>query len=264
MRTDRAKACLVYVDPNAFSMYPGMTVTAVPDPTNIFWAQIGLWTQQDVCKAIFNINKSFPNVMEAPVKELMKISFLNDNQPNSQSQPGLVPIFVMPGLQPSNGVGSDQGMAMAPAAPTDPNAPAPPPPADPNAPLTKNILLSPTGRQSNGMFDVVHFDLDLIVDAASVPQVLEALGAGQYLDVMQVESLDTVDSSFFRGAGYYFGPKPCVRIRMKCEELYFRSWLAPYVPPRLKQQLGYPARRRRRALDDFERLSKRHQRAGGL
>jgi hypothetical protein len=222
-------------------MYPNMTVTAVPDPTSIFWAQVGLWTQQDVCKAIYGINQSFPNVMEAPVKELLKISFLNDNQPGTQSQPGMVPVFVVPGLQPGTGVGADQGMAMAPGAPADANAPPAAPPADPNGPLTKNILISPTGRQSNGMFDVVHFDLDLIVDAGSVPQVLESLGAGQYIDVMQVESLDTVDSATLRGAGYYFGTKPCVHVRLKCEELFFRSWLGQYVPPRLKQVLGYPA-----------------------
>jgi hypothetical protein len=114
-------------------------------------------------------------------------------------------------------------------------------PGDPNAALTRNTVLSPTGRQSNPLFDVVQFDVELIVDAGSVPHVLESLGAKQYICVTQLMSLEPVDSAYFRGGGYYFGTKPCVKIKARCEELFFRSWLANYVPQSLKTILGYPA-----------------------
>jgi hypothetical protein len=112
---------------------------------------------------------------------------------------------------------------------------------DPNAALDKKTAYSPTGRVSNGLFDVTQFEVDLIVDASKVPQVIEGLQAGHYLNVVQVENLQTVDSPVYRGAGYFFGDKPCVEIKLRCEELFFRSWLQAYVPTRLKTALGYPA-----------------------
>ena len=87
------------------------------------------------------------------------------------------------------------------------------PPMDVNVDLTKNknTLLSPTGRQSNGLFDVVHFDVELEIDASKVPHVLDGLGSKRYISVIQLESIDSVDSALSRGMGYYFGPRPCVK-----------------------------------------------------
>ena len=48
MRTDRAKKCKIWVDPNAFAMYPGLTVQSTPDPTSIFWRRSG-----SGCRRIF-------------------------------------------------------------------------------------------------------------------------------------------------------------------------------------------------------------------
>jgi hypothetical protein len=110
---------------------------------------------------------------------------------------------------------------------------------DPSAAPTKNIALSPTGRQCSGFFDVLQFQVELVVDATKVPTVLEGLGAGRYITVLNVESMETVDSAMMRAAGYYIGTKPCVKIRVLCEELFFREWLQNLVPTRLKTQLGY-------------------------
>ena len=70
--------------------------------------------------------------------------------------------------------------------------------------------------------------------------MLEGLGAKRYLSVIQLENIETIDLAYLRGAGYYCGSKPCVKIKVRCEELFFRSWLANYVPTRLKPLLGYP------------------------
>jgi hypothetical protein len=82
-------------------------------------------------------------------------------------------------------------------------AATPTPPMDVNVDLTKNknTLLSPTGRQSNGIFDVVHFEVELEIDAAKVPQVLDSLGSKRYISVIQLENLDAVDSALMRGMG---------------------------------------------------------------
>ncbi len=250
LRLDRAKQCKVYVDPAAFAMYPGMTAGAVPDPTNIFWAQVGLWTQEDVCKAIaatndhnLATNVKYANVMEAPIKELVKIGFVvAGSSPGQGTQAGLVPVFVVPGLSASGGVSAGaQSMTPPPPPPGgEASAAAGPNMGDANGALPKNFQLSPTGRISNALYDTVQFELELIVDAGSVSQVLSSIEAGQYITVMQLESIDPVDSALYRGQGYFFGDRPCVRIKMRCEDLFMREWLKEFVPTSLKTILGYP------------------------
>lgn len=247
LRTQTAQTAKVYVDPAAFSMYPGMIIGAAPTPTDIFWAQIGLWTQEDICHAIADINDANnpkTSVIDAPIKQLVKISFLSSASAQAAATAGAVPVFLVPGLAPGTGVGLGNNMDM-PAAPVgDPAAPgavAAVVPMDPAAAITKNTVASPTGRSSNGLYDVEHFSVELIVDAAKVPEVLEGLGSKRYISVIQVESIEPIDSAFYRGAGYYFGVKPCVRVRARCEQLFFRSWLGEFVPTRLKTILGYPA-----------------------
>lgn len=227
MRADVAKKCLIYVDPNAFAIFPGIQVTQTPEPSAIFWAQIGLWVQQDVAKSLLAMNEKSANVMEAPVKELMKIGFEQvgtmSNGATAQTVP--IPLFVYPGLtyQPGG------------AAPQPPAQGATPPPADATA---RDYTLSPTGRESNPMYDVVHFDVDLIVDASSVPQVMAGLEAGQYINVIQMNSLNSVDSSLARNSGYFYGDKPCVQLHLRCEELFLRKWLQPLMPPAIQAQLN--------------------------
>jgi hypothetical protein len=233
MRSDVAKKCLVYVDPQtAFSIFPGIQVgVQAPEPSTIFWAQIGLWVQQDVARAVLAMNQKSANVTEAPVKEIMKIGFEAPNSGNlAMSTTVVTPLFVYPGLtyQPgSNG---------APPAP-NPNGP-PPPTIDPSGKLPVDYTVSPTGRESNPMFDVVHFDVDLIVDAQSVQQVIAGLEAGQYISVLQMNSMEAVDSSLAKNAGYFYGDKPCVKIHLRCEELFLRKWLEPLIPAMIKTQLN--------------------------
>jgi hypothetical protein len=248
LRLDRAKQCKVYVDPAAFAMYPGMTRGAVPDPSSIFWAQIGLWTQEDICKAIVAANSAtnpttnapYVNVMDAPIKELVKIGFVVAAAQGQGSSSGLVPVFVVPGLQPSSGVTAGAAAMAPPPPPPGGDAAAGPNMGDANGALPKNFQLSPTGRISNALYDTEQFELELIVDAACVPQVLSSIEAGQYITVTQLESVDPVDSALYRGQGYFFGDRPCVRIKMRCEELFLRDWLKDLVPAALKPILGYP------------------------
>ena len=242
LRTKMAKQCKCYVNPDpglTFSMYPNLTATSVPGPTTIFWAQVGLWAQEDICQAIHDINAKSANVMEAPVKQVVKVSFVLPGQQGQQNQQNNPPVFVLPGLtNQANAVEEFTTAAPTGEQPTEGGTP-PAPPMDPSAAPTKNIGLSPTGRQCSGLFDVLQFQVELVVDAAKVPQVLEGLGAGRYITVLNVENVETVDSALMRGAGFYFGPKPCVKIRVLCEELFFRAWLQELVPDRLKKQLGY-------------------------
>ena len=177
--------------------------------------------------------------MDAPIKQLLKIGFVNVNSVGNQSAASPVPVFVIAGLPSATGVaaGGNAEMAMPTGAPDA----TPAVPMDANAAIDKKTAFSPTGRVSNGLFDVTLFDVELIADGSRIPQVIDALEAGRYICVTQVQSIETVDSAYYRGAGFYFGNKPCVKLKLRCEELFFRSWLQNYVPTRLKTLLQYAA-----------------------
>ena len=81
-------------------VFHGPAVDGILDDTH-YKAKFG--ASNPNLKAIAEMNEGAANVMEAPVKRVVKISFINDNQPAQAAQPGMVPVFVMPNLQPTQG-----------------------------------------------------------------------------------------------------------------------------------------------------------------
>jgi hypothetical protein len=114
---------------------------------------------------------------------------------------------------------------------------APPPPADPTQPIPPNYVISPTGRYSNALYDVIHFKLTLVVDAARVPLVIQALSKNRFITVYNT-NLAAVDAAAHADAGYYYGPSPVVQIEMDCEALYLRDWTKQYMPRLVRHALG--------------------------
>src|SRR5687768_3446199 len=68
MRRNVAEKSLVYVSPDTFDLNPKIAGAGRPDADSIWWAQVGLWIQQDVGAAILATNKNAKNVLDAPVK----------------------------------------------------------------------------------------------------------------------------------------------------------------------------------------------------
>jgi len=209
-----ADRCLVYINPDAMDENPPLLNTAgAPEPSTIFWAQLRLWVQEDVFKAIRAVNESYgAKVGDVPIKHLLRIDVM-DGQ------------FI--------GVGA--------ATNPDPNAPPVAISTDPDAPLTPNYQQTPTGRTSNGLFDVVHVKLTLVVDAARLPMVLDQLSHGRLLNVIQVERVEPLDIAVAANAGYFYGDRPCVRVELVMEDLLMRKWTEQYMPDRIKQMLGIMA-----------------------
>ncbi|HWB54762.1 MAG TPA: hypothetical protein VG722_11240, partial [Tepidisphaeraceae bacterium] len=153
-----ANTCKIYMDPTtALSLSPATTLSltntsgaGAPSPSDIWYAQLGLWIQQDVAQAINRTNADFKNVIQAPVKRLMKIDV--------SAQPYVLPT----GYQPNTAI---QG--------------------DPKAPVSLEIAASPTGRVCNPMYDVVHFQVVVDVEADKIPSFLDELSNGQFITVLQ-------------------------------------------------------------------------------
>jgi hypothetical protein len=219
LRLETAQKIKVYIDPGTMDVMPkiGASTAAgrAPNPTDIWWAQLGIWIQEDICRSIADVNAPATNVMDAVVKRVMKI----DPQENWPLSTGSTPQ-----QNPNQDMGGGGG-----AAPVASN--------DPSAEIKKNPVLSPTGRSNNGLYDPVHFRLQLICDADHVPAVLQSLSKNKFITVFQM-NIQTVDSGAEQSIGYIYGPRPVVMLDMEGEELFMRQWTVPLMPYRIKQSLG--------------------------
>jgi len=109
-------------------------------------------------------------------------------------------------------------------------------PADP----TPNKAASPTGRVNNQMYDVIHFDIEMVVEADQVPWVLDQLAKGRLMSVLQVNSVTAVDSAVAKSLGFFYGSRPMVSVRFRAEDLFMRKWSKDLMPPQIRKQLGVP------------------------
>ncbi|HEY7090289.1 MAG TPA: hypothetical protein VH518_19485 [Tepidisphaeraceae bacterium] len=177
------------------------------DPSSIFNAQVGYWIQEDICNSIAAANKEAKNVTESPVKHLVKMEVLHE------------PFKVM-----APGAGAPE------TAPPAPNA-------DPSGAITKSFITTPTGRTTNGVYDVIPFNLRIVVDAAQIPRVLQELSRSKFVTVTGVQ-MSTVDSAEKHAEGYFYGDSPVVVLDLRGEALLLRKWTEPLMPLQVKRALG--------------------------
>jgi hypothetical protein len=201
----------IYVEPHAFELNPLISVNIAPAATDIWYAQNSLWIQQDIAKAIADANLHSSNILDAQVKHLISL----------QVAPPPMDTF--------------------PPASADPSAPAGagnmPSPATETQPLPVAYSVSPTGRASNGMYDVIHFSLLIDVDASHLNDVIESFSKGRLITIYR-QDLYALDTSQLASQGYLYGDNRVVRLSLQGEELFLRSWTTPWMPDRIKQALG--------------------------
>ena len=192
----RASQFKIYCDADALTRAPKLTPTGTPDATDIWFAQMTLWVEQDVCAAIREINKNVllqPNqgIAMSPVKNLIEVTI----NPNSQ-------MYVM-----------GQAVSSTPGVDATPELDA----------SKKMFSVSPTGRVCNTLFDVVKFRVTAVVDPRHLPEFLETLRYRRLLTVTQM-SVQDVDWKAAADLGYIYGPSRCVSVTLECEELFMRDW----------------------------------------
>lgn len=211
LRRKAAEECTIYMQfegvPLSLLPYDKVKITGTTalDNTSVFIAQVILWVQQDVLKALASSNANAKNVLDSPVKHLISLR-INDK------------------------ILEQQYIAAASA------TPATPPTTAPSQTLEKRPG-SVSQRASNGLYDVIRFNVRLVVDAEKVPLVLQELGKNQFISVNNVK-LQAVDSAQMQARGYFYGDKPVVYLDLACEELLFREVTTRYMPESVKKSLG--------------------------
>ncbi|QOV89276.1 hypothetical protein [Humisphaera borealis] len=207
-RRKRAMSFKVYLEPNALAISPRLDLAGrtAPAAEDIWFAQMSLWVQQDVCAAIARMNARSTNIPASVVKHLVAVDVRQDSS-----------MYVVPG-----------GLAAAPAVAAAPSSDGGEAPADAGAApaaVGKDFALSPTGRVCNPLYDVVQFELVVVVDRQYIKDFLEQLQFGRFIAVLDTD-MQNIDLDDAVSQGYDYGSRPVVELRVKCESLFLREWTA--------------------------------------
>jgi len=198
----------MYVEKDAFTVNTAISPHDPPTLENMWYAQLQVWMQRDLAYAIADENSKSNSILTSPVKRLLQMSV------------PVAGLYVVP--PPAAGAASPGGI---PSAAKDTEA------------ITPNFTVSPFGRYSNGMYDVLAFEMTVDVDASKVNEFIETLSRGRLISV-NVQSEFALDSAAESRNGYLYGSSPMVRIVLDGEMLYMRSWTQDLMPEKVKMALG--------------------------
>lgn len=188
--------------------------THSPELYEIWEGQMELWVQQDIVQAIGTANNIWDssfNVLRNPIKKLQGMS--------------IVPGYV--GISTTGGVTSTGKLTPGQEASSG------------DVRLPNGFLMTPTGRRSNSIYDVIHAKLTLIVDYQQLPKVYEAFGKTNFMTILNCQIID-VDEYEALKQGYLYGPGDCVQIELIIETLWLRDWTVRLMPDRIKKTLAIP------------------------
>jgi hypothetical protein len=212
-RVSKAKSILCYYDEaTTFQVAPLVLSETAPTPEQMWFAQVGLWVQQDVVEAIAELNREAANrvvegdpcVADVPVKRLVCVRVLGYDVPKSDTvTTGRIP-FPM----------SDMGGM--------PNAVGGP---------------SLTGRKSDEQFDVVRFVVSVVVDQRDLLELIGRISRVNFYQCLNAR-YDAVDHEAEIAQGYFYGTNPVVRATFEFEGYMAREVYQPLMPAEVCKLLG--------------------------
>jgi hypothetical protein len=211
MRAADAARYAMFVSADAWSsLSASLPTNRAPSRNDVWMAQLGLWIQEDVAGYINALNKNSKSVLTSPVKHLVKVA-IPERPYATQSAPA------GDGTQGGSGVPVTK--------------------VDPAGTITLNRSASLTGRLSNSVYDVVHYQLVIRVRESDVTTVLAELPRGRLHYVLGVD-MRSIDSPSEATMGYVYGNDPVVELTIRCEALFLREWTQQWMPRGIKVMVG--------------------------
>ena len=206
LRKERATRFSVYMEPGAVSVSkPMYDPNRKPLPSDIWYAQLGIWIQSDVARAITSANSTVVNgnILTNPVKRIVRIDVAD----------GPAAYVMKAGAAPA--AADDDGSG-------------------------RDYSRLPSGHYSNSQYDVIQYTLTLDVDQRFIPLIVNELQRNQLTTVNGVNVVG-IDQTNALTSGYLYGNAPMVQVVLNCDTLYFRQWTVPLMPEEVKLDLRIPA-----------------------
>lgn len=205
----RAEQIKMYIAPEVMLPNTGVSKASgtAPPRKTIWYAQLGLWLQMDVANAIVEMNAGAKSVIDAPVKQWLSFKM----EPYRRPAAAAGAMAAMSG----GGMGST---ASTPGS------------------SELSFDLSPTGRVSNPLYDVVPFSFVVDVAAQDIPAFLQQLSHNRLITTDWV-SMVPVDTNVQLASpnNLVYGPQPVARVSVTGEALYLRSWTEKLMPDEVKR-----------------------------
>ncbi len=232
---DRASKARIYVTPldiAGYTYWPGWVFEDRDKAFQDCWYwQLGYWIVEDVLATVQQMNGSAESVLTAPVKRLMNVSFMLRRS-------------AMVGSRSVYGATARPGVAERPAYVTGP---------------LKGLTTMCTARICSETADIVHFDVQAVVDSSQVVPFMQALCAAkghrfrgadgaepeqkyQHNQITILEAtVEPVEATAATHLRYRYGNRPVSTVELICEYMFAR---APYYqsikPDQAKKDLGEP------------------------
>ncbi|TWT44098.1 hypothetical protein RAS1_05050 [Phycisphaerae bacterium RAS1] len=217
--------CYATVSPArpSFHIAPIIDPSDAPSADQLWFAQVGLWIQQDIVAAIARLNEetaaklgSVPATVEhLPVKRLESVSLsgyiLGDKR------------IEFPMMTGGAGPGGGRGPGPAPG--------AAPPPGVPGTGAPTSL----TGRTSDDRFDVIRFTITVVVDQRELLRLIDQLTRQNFY---QCVDCDYIIAREEPTVGYYYGAAPVVRATIEFEGYLARAVYAEMMPSQVRDLLG--------------------------
>ncbi|HSW46733.1 MAG TPA: hypothetical protein VLM89_14315 [Phycisphaerae bacterium] len=201
----RARSIYCYVDSKAdvFGSWPGVTGSQDPSVESMWYAQMGLWLEQDVVKALASLNNRVAEAIKTrqedpwvgvlPVKHLKRIT-IN----------GYVSSGTVPAGESSTSAGKPGDMI--PAFYTRPSV----------------------GEQ----VDVIQFTVELVVEARLLPSVIDEICKAGFFTLLMV-NYSAVEANE-NWVGHIYGPAPTINVILDFDGCFTRANYEKWLPPSVK------------------------------
>ncbi len=210
-RVNKALSIYTYIEPyipgtrisQTFHISPILNVTSAPPTEEMWFAQMTLWVQEDVLKAINDLNNRMAagsgdaTVADVPVKRLKSVEVEGYILPKSSVS--------FPGLRTSRATTSEGTF---------------------------------TDRKANDLYDVVRYTIVAVVDQRAINQLVDEIGKVNFTQCVGMQYFAIDRAADEQGEGYFYGPAPVVEVVLDFEAYYLRTAYQEMMPETVRTMLG--------------------------
>lgn len=183
-------------------------------PPQLWMAQVGFWIQQDVIKALARLNA-------AEADKLVKANRAND------AWVGYLPVKELINFNVGMYILGEPAQSAVATSMVEVSS----------APPINNPALLFTRHTGGALYDVIPFALTLIIDAQSLPAVIDAISNANFFIPTYVSYREFRPVNYL--VGKIYGPNPLLEVRFEFEACMFRDLynVDTLMPPEMKQSL---------------------------
>jgi hypothetical protein len=209
----KAKSILCYYDESTFHVSPFVLQDAAPLPEEMWFAQVGVWVQEDVVRAIAELNQAAadrvtegdPCVQDVPVKRLVLVRVLGyEVEAKEREREGRIWFPALDSGRAS--VGNYGGPSL-------------------------------TGRRCDDQFDVVRFVVSVVIDQRDLLQLIDRISRVNFYQCLSAR-YEMVDHETAMAQGYFYGTDPVVQATLEFEGYMAREVYGPLMPVAVRRLLG--------------------------